>query len=102
MAYQPSWVFNAKAILEEEQLWYYLTHSWMKKEFHTSSKDISPKVNVIARLEFELGYYEAAVKPLRHGLSLVSWNHITVSKKWLTQKKTPEIVTWNHIIINIR
>ena len=28
-------LFNAKAILLEEQLWYYLTHSWEDKGVHT-------------------------------------------------------------------
>ena len=32
MAYKPSLLFNAKYILLEEQLWYYLTHSWEDKE----------------------------------------------------------------------
>ena len=31
------------------------------KGVHTFPKGISPKVNVIARLEFELAYFEAAV-----------------------------------------
>ena len=28
MAYQHLFLFNAKAILLEEQKWYYLTHNW--------------------------------------------------------------------------
>ena len=40
-------LFNAKAILLEEQLWYYLTHSWEDKGVHTFPKGICPKVNVI-------------------------------------------------------
>ena len=47
-------LFNAKTILTEEQLWYYLTFSW-------KDKGICPKVNVIARLEYELAYYDSAV-----------------------------------------
>ena len=35
MVYQPFRLFNAKAILLEEQLWYYLTHSWEDKGVHT-------------------------------------------------------------------
>ena len=31
------------------------------KVVYTFSKDICPKVNVIARLEFELAYYDSAV-----------------------------------------
>ena len=32
--------FNAKAIHGEKQQWYYLTHSWKDKEFHTFPKNI--------------------------------------------------------------
>ena len=42
-------LFNAKAILLEEQKWYYLTHSWEDKGVRTFPKGICPKVNVIAR-----------------------------------------------------
>ena len=28
-------LFNVKAIIVEEQLWYYLTHSWEDKGIHT-------------------------------------------------------------------
>ena len=41
-------LFNAKAIILEEQQW------WEDKRVHAFSKGICPKVNVIARLEFEL------------------------------------------------
>ena len=54
-------LFNAKAILLEEQQWYYSTHSWEDKRVHTFPKGICPKVNVIARLEYELAYYDSAV-----------------------------------------
>ena len=54
-------LFNAKFILQEEQLWYYLTHSWEDKGVHAFPKGIFPKVNVIARLEYELAYYDSAV-----------------------------------------
>ena len=42
-------------------MWYYLTHSWEDKGVHTFPKSICPKVNVIARLEYELAYYDFAV-----------------------------------------
>ena len=61
MAYQQCRLFNANAILLEEQLWYYLTHSWEDKRVHTFPKGICPKVNVIARLQYELAYYDSAV-----------------------------------------
>ena len=61
MAYQPCWLFNAKVIILEEQWWYYLTHSWEDKGVHTFPKGICPKVNIIARLVYELAYYDSAV-----------------------------------------
>ena len=57
-------LFNAKAILLEEQ--YYLTHSWDDKGVHTFPNGICPKVNVIARLEYELAYYDSAVHRFNH------------------------------------
>ncbi len=59
-------LFNAKAILLEEQQRYYLTHSWEDKGVHTFRKGICPKVNVIERLEYELAYYESAVHCFNH------------------------------------
>ena len=59
-------LFNAKAILVEEQSWYYLTHSWEDKGVHNFPKGICPKVNVIARLEYELAYYDSAVHRFNH------------------------------------
>ena len=52
-----SGLFNA--IFLEEQSWYYSTHSWKGNGVHTFLKGICPKVNVIARLEFDLAYLEA-------------------------------------------
>ena len=60
------WLFNAKAILLEEQYWYYLTHRWEDTGVHTFPKGICPKVNVIARLEFELVNYNSAVHCFNH------------------------------------
>ena len=65
-------LFNAKAILQEEQLWYYLTHSWEVKGVHTFPKGICPKVNVIARLEYELAYYDSAVQRFNHYINTFS------------------------------
>ena len=59
-------LFNAKAILLEEQCWYYLTHSWEDKGVHTFPKGICPKVNVIARREYELAYYDSALHRFNH------------------------------------
>ena len=38
-----------------------LTHSWEDKGVHTFPKGICPKVNIIARLEYELAYYDSEV-----------------------------------------
>ena len=64
MAYQLFRLFNAKAILQEEQ--YYLTHRWEDKGVHTFPKGICPKVNIIAQLENELAYYDSAVHRFNH------------------------------------
>ena len=53
-------------LFNEEQKWYYLTHSWEDKGVHTFPKGICPKVNVIARLEYELAYYDSAVHRFNH------------------------------------
>ena len=73
------WLFNGKpnvvgylmptlfkTILVEEKLPYYLTNSWKDKGVHIFCKGIRQKVNVIARLEFELANYEFAVKHVSH------------------------------------
>ena len=66
MAYQPSGC-NAKAILaKKKQKWYYLTHSWEDKRVHAFPKGINPKVNLIARLKFELTCYNVAVQNVSH------------------------------------
>ena len=59
-------LFNAKAILVEEQQGYYFTHSWADKGVHTFPKGISPKVKVTAQLELEFVYFEAAVQHISH------------------------------------
>ena len=59
-------LFNAKAILLEEQSWYYLSHSWEDKGVHTFLKGIFPKVNVIVWLEYELTYYDSTVHRFNH------------------------------------
>ena len=47
-------LFNAKSILLEGHIWYYLTYRWEDKGVHTFPKGICLKVNVTAWLEFEL------------------------------------------------
>ena len=50
-------LFNAKSTFLEREYWYYLIYSWEERWVHTFCKSICLKVNVIARLEFELAYY---------------------------------------------
>ena len=60
-------LFDAKAILVEEQQWYYLSYIWVRdKGVHTFSKNINLKVSIIARLEFKLDYFEAVEKYFSH------------------------------------
>ena len=59
-------LFNAKAILLGEQWRYYLIHSWEDKEVPIFPKGICPKVNVIARLEYEFAYNDSAVRRFNH------------------------------------
>ena len=42
------------------------THSWEDEEVHNFPKGICPKVNTIARLKFELAYYDSAVHRFNH------------------------------------
>ena len=57
---------HAKTILLEDQSWYYLTHSERNKGLHTPFKRISPKVDLIAWLEFELAHDDATVLHFSH------------------------------------
>ena len=59
-------LFNAKTILIEEQQWYYLTDCWRDKRFHTFTKIISLKMNIIMQLEFELAYYNLEILHISH------------------------------------
>ena len=45
---------------------YYLNYNLDDKGVHTFPKGICPKVNVIARLEYELAYYDSAVHRFNH------------------------------------
>ena len=61
------WLFDAKSILVEKQRLGYSTHSWRKMEFILPlPKGISPKVIALARLEFELAYYDVAINHVSH------------------------------------
>ena len=53
--------FVSYLMLIEEQQWYCLTDIWRGKRVHAFLKSINPKVKVVARLQFELAYYDVAV-----------------------------------------
>ena len=59
-------LFNAKSIFLQKHKWQYLTHCWEDKGVHAFTKGICPKVNEIARLEFELAYYDCVVRRFDH------------------------------------
>ena len=75
-------LFKAKAILVEEQQWYYLTIAGERiKGVKTFPKVISLKIILTTKLEFELSYYNVAVQHASHYLTkappldkLTSWN----------------------------
>ena len=107
------WLFNAKAILLEKRGWYYLTHSWEDKRVHTFPKGICPKVNVIARLEYELAYNDSAVHRFNHYttrttpalvLLLQTWVVDGLETKWLSDKeKFPgAVISKKHLLNNGR
>ena len=59
-------LLNAKPILIEEKQRYFLTTAGGDKEVHTFLKGISPKVTIIAGLEFELSFNQIAVQLVSH------------------------------------
>ena len=68
MVYQIKWYikYNVKTNLVEERQWYYWNYILRDKGVLTFASSMSLKVSVIARVEFELTYFETAVQPLRH------------------------------------
>ena len=61
----------------------YLTHRWEDQRVHTFSKGVYLKVNVIARLEFELAYHDSAVYRFNHYISRrprTIYNSMIISK----------------------
>ena len=75
-------LFDVKAILQEEQSWYYLIYRWEDKGVHTFPKGICPKVNVIARLEYELAYYDSTVHRFNHYTTRSPPHLIVFSNTW--------------------
>ena len=60
----------------EKCKWYYLTNSLRDKVVHTFSKGINPKVNVIARLNFELVYFVDVVRHFSHYVNVANRDKI--------------------------
>ena len=56
----------AKAIMVEEQYWFYLIHSQEIRRVHTFPKDFGPQMNVVVREKFELTYYDVTVEYVSH------------------------------------
>ena len=59
----------------------YLIYSWEDKGVHTFPKGICPKVNVIARLKYELAYYDSAVHRFNHytTMTLPLWSCVNIT-----------------------
>ena len=54
-------------MLEKEHQWYYLTYNWKDSGVqYIFSWSISPKVSVIAWLQFELAYFGTVVQHFSH------------------------------------
>ena len=49
----------------------WVCYSWKDKGVYSSLKGICPKVNVIARLDIELPYYDSAIHRFNHYTTIV-------------------------------
>ena len=85
-------LFNAKAILVKEQLWYYLTYSWEDKGIYTFPKSINLKVNVMVWLEFKLAYFKAVVQSFNHYAKLSN----------IPRDKTNKFSVFNLLLFNFK
>ena len=85
-------LFNAKPILLEERLGYYLTHSWEDKGVHNFPKGICPKVDVTARLESELAYNDSAVHRFNHYTTRTPPNIVFIWQKKLHDWMILEVI----------
>ena len=75
-------LFDAEAILVEEQQWYNLTKSWRDMKAG-GMWSISLKMNVIERLEFELAYNNVVDQYVSHNATgspnAMKWLHVSVN-----------------------
>ena len=92
MAYQVFWVIQFKSIFVELQKYNNLTSCWGDKGPHVFPKGISSKVNVIARLEFELVNYDIATQHVSYFttgvLPRLSFNVLIVAFQKEAQRKS--------------
>ena len=77
---------------------------WEDKGVHTFPKGICPKVNVIARLEYELAYYDSAVHPFNHYTTRTppkkaKWFSVFFPTEFIFHKYKHNTV-WNWFIVN--
>ena len=81
IAYQR--LFNAKAILVDKSK-VVIPFNWKDKRVHAFHEGISSKVNVIARIEFELAFFEVAFQHVSHYATGITfgnyliWNQIYI------------------------
>ena len=89
-------LFNAKAILREEEQWCFLTHSREGKGVPTSPRGICLKVNAIARLEFELAYYDSVVQCFKDGRIINLCMNSLLSKYTITKYLNFPLIHYYH------
>ena len=80
--YRTFW-FTVFKVNFRSHLCYNLTYSWEDKRVHAFYKSISPKVNVIARQEFDLVNYDVDVQHISHYCTFLFWLVSTfLHKQW--------------------
>ena len=93
MAYQSSYLMPKPTLHKNNSD---TTYSWDNKRVHTFPKGISPKMNAIAQLEFELAFFEAADQHFSHyttGTQTRTENRSNCFKN----VKEPEICLYFHL-----
>ena len=83
-------LFNVKAILVEEPLWYHLNHSWKRdKGVHAFPKGICMKVNVIVWLKSEITYHDVWVQHISHyAMRTLPTTGLGEGKLWIQSRCT--------------
>ena len=101
MTYQPSWFYTATVFLQSyllKSILRYFIHKRREKGVHAFPKRISPKVKIIAHLEFELTYYDFIVQLFNHNATETSlWvlcDVICLYTIFLTFENLPNEMGW--------